>query len=625
MIELATPLALVALLAVPLLLYLYSLRPRRRRVVLSTTRYWREALAERQRGLGLRQLLKNLSLLLLLLAMLALAFSLSAPQWLTRGAEQADVVLIIDTSASMQTRSDGGQRFDAARAVAENVLQSLSSTSRVLLLASGATPRVLTSFESDRRRLRSVLDTLQVTDEAGAPAAALSLAATLVGGRPDARIVLVTDGAFAGELPVTPNTSLELVGDGSDDNLGITHFAVRRTSAAADTFEALIRVRNFSAAERRTDVTLDVAGSEVISRTLELAPGDDALLVHAFSSIGAGEARATLDVDDRLSVDNTAYAVINVDAPLLVGLVGSRNFFLEAALAALPEIGLERFGPRELDTWRQRAERLSVSIVDGSSVPQFADDELRSGRYLLFDTVPPNLPLDASPHRARQLITETGSSALIDGLALTGTELGRARVLRPSARRDPSAVMQPLVRTAAGPVAWTVLTSDVRAVVLGFDPVRSSLPQRAAYPLLLERSLRWLAGVPEVTDIASAPAGAEVAVNVAISEGTVYVHHPDGTRAAGTARAGRVLLRNTEKTGIYGIEAGEQFHLLAVNLTNAAESDISRRTVSLRSGETSEAAQTGVATALLWPWLALLALVALTLEWLLRATGRAHA
>ena len=66
MIELAYPAALVALLAIPLLIALHLLRPRRRRVVLSTTTLWHEALKDREPRVGLRTLLRNLSLLLLL-------------------------------------------------------------------------------------------------------------------------------------------------------------------------------------------------------------------------------------------------------------------------------------------------------------------------------------------------------------------------------------------------------------------------------------------------------------------------------------------------------------------------------------------------------------------------------
>src|SRR5688572_31499069 len=48
MIQFAHPLALLSLVAIPILLALHLLRPRRRRVVVSTTTLWQAALRERE-------------------------------------------------------------------------------------------------------------------------------------------------------------------------------------------------------------------------------------------------------------------------------------------------------------------------------------------------------------------------------------------------------------------------------------------------------------------------------------------------------------------------------------------------------------------------------------------------
>jgi hypothetical protein len=101
-IELAYPAALISLLAIPLLLLLYLLRPRRRRVVLSTIALWQAALRDREGAQGLRKLPRTLSLLLLLATVLLLGFALAGPQWLTRSDEGTDTVLVLDVSASMR-------------------------------------------------------------------------------------------------------------------------------------------------------------------------------------------------------------------------------------------------------------------------------------------------------------------------------------------------------------------------------------------------------------------------------------------------------------------------------------------------------------------------------------------
>src|SRR5688572_5543335 len=193
MIEFAYPVALLSLLAIPLILVLYLLRPKRRRVVLSTTALWRAALKDREHGLGLRRLLANASLLLLLASALALGLALAGPQWLTRASESADTVLVLDVSASMKTRSGGGRtRFDEALAEAAGIVDGLPRDGRMLVMTSGRKARLRTGFEPDRGALRHVLSQLRAGDEAGRPREALALALSLLRDREQGRIYFLT-------------------------------------------------------------------------------------------------------------------------------------------------------------------------------------------------------------------------------------------------------------------------------------------------------------------------------------------------------------------------------------------------------------------------------------------------
>jgi len=189
LIELAYPLALLSLLAIPFIIALHLLRPRRRRVVLSTTTLWQAALRDRARGHGFRTLLRNLSLLLLLASAAALGLALAGPQWLTRAGEGADTVLVLDVSASMKTRSGSGTtRFDQALAEAAAIVDGLPRNGRMLVMTSGRKAVLKTGFESDRGALRRALAQLRPGDEAGRPREALALALSLLRSREHGRI-----------------------------------------------------------------------------------------------------------------------------------------------------------------------------------------------------------------------------------------------------------------------------------------------------------------------------------------------------------------------------------------------------------------------------------------------------
>ena len=247
MIQLAYPLGLLALIAIPALIALYLLRPRPQRILVSTLSLWQAALRDREGAHGFRRLLSNLSLLLLLAAAAALALGLAAPQWLADADERADTVLVVDVSASMKTRAGiGSTRFDLALAEARAIVERMPREGRMLVMTSARRAVLRSGFESDRAALRRVLRELAPTDEAGRPREALALALSLLQGRAQGRVYFVTDGAFDPEAdPRSPQVVFRVVGK-PGRNVAITRFDFRQEQAGADRFQLLLSVRNFS-------------------------------------------------------------------------------------------------------------------------------------------------------------------------------------------------------------------------------------------------------------------------------------------------------------------------------------------------------------------------------------------
>ena len=107
---------LVILGAVPLILFLHSLRPRGLKVRTTALFIWERVLKERPLATRLGWLLrKNLLLILQLLAAILLIAALADPSLLHFGAPAGDTVVVMDLTASMKAKGPAGTRFDAAR------------------------------------------------------------------------------------------------------------------------------------------------------------------------------------------------------------------------------------------------------------------------------------------------------------------------------------------------------------------------------------------------------------------------------------------------------------------------------------------------------------------------------
>jgi len=119
------PAAFAFLAFIPVIIVLHSLRYRRRDVQVSTLFLWDSVLREVHGTLGLRRLVQNLPLLLQILLVLLLTAVLAKPALTKPAAQNKDIVLVLDVSASMQTRTPQGTRFAQAQQRALEVLQTL--------------------------------------------------------------------------------------------------------------------------------------------------------------------------------------------------------------------------------------------------------------------------------------------------------------------------------------------------------------------------------------------------------------------------------------------------------------------------------------------------------------------
>src|SRR5512140_1772590 len=113
-----TPLALAGLAFVPLVLAMYLLKLRRDRSVVPSTLLWHRLVSDVEANAPWQRLRRSLLLLLQLLLVAILAI-LAARPFVERPAGLAgDLVLVVDTSASMQSTDVTPTRLDAAKTAA---------------------------------------------------------------------------------------------------------------------------------------------------------------------------------------------------------------------------------------------------------------------------------------------------------------------------------------------------------------------------------------------------------------------------------------------------------------------------------------------------------------------------
>ncbi|HXV09368.1 MAG TPA: VWA domain-containing protein [Burkholderiales bacterium] len=619
MIELAYPAALLSLLAIPLLIAFHLLRPRRRRIVLSTTTLWQAALKDREPRVGLRTLLRNLSLLLLLASALALGLALAGPQWLTRTSGGADTVLVLDVSASMKTQSGTGRtRFDLALAEASNIIDGLPREGRMLVMTSGQKALLRTGFEADRDALRHALAQIRPGDETGRPREALALALSLLRGREQGRIYFLTDGGFDPDVdPGSPQVVFRVVGAPAR-NVAITRFDFRQELAGEDRFQVLMTVRNYTDAPVVVPALISLDDRVLFRRPLALAARAEETLVLPFAGRARGQAIGRIEVDDDLAADNQAFAAVNTDDPLRVLLFTRGNFYLESVFQAMPDLELvQRDGSPDEDIARL-ALNYDVVVFDGMPVPP-----LPPGNFLLVNTVAPGLPFSDSGRVVRPGKLVRGPSALMGDADLTAVRIDQARRV---VIDKPGPGLQRLIWSKETDLALALLDDGRKLVYLGFDLARSNFPLQAAFPLFFSRSLEWLRPRGDGFVSTHIAAGSTRSIPLPAGETRVTLRMPSGKSETLEAEGSPLHFDSTADAGIYHYTVGEVTRYFAVSLTDARESDVNNRwTPTEPRQEIRPAGNAAQALVPLWPQLLVLVLILLALEWFVWTRSRGNA
>ena len=355
------PYAFLLLLgAVPLILFLHSLRPKGLKVRTTTLFLWERVLKEQAVGKRVGWLLKkNLLLILQILAALILIAALADPSLLSYGASTGDMVVVMDLSASMKAKGTSGSRFDNARKEFLALIDTMPSDQKVMVIGAGPIPRVLSAFTTDKKRLSDLAQGLQPTEAPGQVKEAILFAHSFLKRGSSDRVVVFSDAAFDGaeELPWHSSHLGMVKVEGKNHNVGIVGLEFRRLPNNRSQYEVMINVKNFTQRRVQTPLTLFVGEKAWVEDNLDIAPQESHVSIYTYEGPLEGEVTARLELEDDFPTDNQAFLVMSDSPTIRVLYAGKGNPFLERLLGSLPHVRAtyleEYYAPPDPDAHRR--------------------------------------------------------------------------------------------------------------------------------------------------------------------------------------------------------------------------------------------------------------------------------
>ncbi len=342
-------LSALAGLAIPVVLHLL-LKRKSPRLRFSTVRFF----TRQDEQATSKRKLRNLFLLCLRLLLFALVVLAFARPYLpfglgTAGQPARQLILVIDTSASLQARDTAGPRWPRVQQAAQTLLAALHPEDRAALVTCGGKTEVVSGF-APASMVRAKLSPLQPTGGAADLAEGLRGAIRLAqtGELRKATTVVVLSDLQRSSAPnlgsVTLPTDLELqwrpVGDIATPNLAVTELALDPPNDAPPT-ATVANYGDEAALALRTELRMD--GQSISQGASALGAGAQTNLHLVLPALKPGWHSAEFEVtaNDGFPLDDRRYEAFYVPEPIRVLLVEGRSggrsfteqtFFLGAAL-----------------------------------------------------------------------------------------------------------------------------------------------------------------------------------------------------------------------------------------------------------------------------------------------------
>lgn len=312
-----------------MILFMYLLKQKHKEKEISSLFLWKQALLQSQSHEPWQKLRKNWLMMLQILAVVCIAVALANP-FILGGKKAYSYILALDCSMSMQGKDETPTRFEAAKGRIRELVENSPPDTEFTLIAMEENPYIALSQNKNKKEVLKQLEQIEVT----------------YGGMDwDQGIALLQAQPNYGEAAArfytdkilnqdSISVQWEIFGKASE-NSGITLLSHIQTE---DTYQVMVKVKNFGFTEQRKTVTLFCDGEAFDVAEVELPPETEQDVIFSEVPLESSYFSATISPEDLLPADDLAYDGAKTQASRRVLLITEENVFLEKVLTLLPNI-----------------------------------------------------------------------------------------------------------------------------------------------------------------------------------------------------------------------------------------------------------------------------------------------
>lgn len=528
------PLAL--LVCIPIIILLYMLKQKAQEYPFSSSMLWKEIFNNIEATKPWEKLKKNLLMILQILTILLLIVALMAP-YLKRGGRRYDnVVLVIDTSASMGIRyNEDHTRLEESVERAVDYIDSLSETSQVTILTADQEAQIVKTNVTDKAELKKALRGLQVTDLSGDASVAVSVVQSMTSQWEQYQAVFMTDTSM--ELGNLDAQVMNLYTDYQNLSMDYVSYGTEYDEAGNASMTVIGKITNDTDQDVTTDVNLYGDDTLLMVQSVVIPAGGSQTVYFSQVNFTGSVLMAEINRKDDLEADNRAYTVVREEGQKRVLLVTDDNMFLEKAVMNIPWVDL--YKTSQLSAVG-KSEEYDLYIFDGK-LPETLPEQ---GNILY-----------VNPGSWGDIVqAETLSNVSV---AFTDTELTRYIAGDSFGVTAGKAYERPIwadgfLTSGSSCLGYYGETAGRRVAVLGFDIHQSDLALQADFPILISNLMDYMMVSGMVSEDYYAT-GDKIVFNGNINGSDLTVQDPNGVSSVLAAAAATNAYTDTDQAGVYTV------------------------------------------------------------------------
>ena len=473
---------LAFLIAVPIIIILYILKPKGTDMKISSNLLWQKVFRNNRSKTIFEKFLHEILMYLEIAAAVLLVLALMAPFILSGKGTAGNYVIIIDDTLSMQHETDGVTRLDMAKEEAISLLHSVKGN--VSVIRSSDTAALLISNSSNEDEIKKAISSIEPVDKEGSLEECYGILASM----DDVNTVVYTDGngqegaaslAAAFDLTViylgekNRNVSVDYVD--SRENEGKIDVSARFTNhgdvtasfdaALYDDNDRLIDMKNVSAEP----------GKSVSCLFTEDELTGEYVRVNVSGIEFIGENGASTKDKDSLKADNDGYTLLKKEGAGSALLISNGNTFLEKAFSAVTGNDISR------------------ATSDGAATAGNYDLLIYDAGYPVTDTTHNKLifgsGLEDNPddeHMVKDAVINVAMGSLMEGMPDFEIGVSQAAVLEVPEGAEPLFTCDDKV------VGYYGELGGVKIIAVGFDIRESDFPVATEFPIFMAGAVEYL-------------------------------------------------------------------------------------------------------------------------------------